>query len=375
MIMTLNYQYGSMSRVVRGPPSRSQSLAIGLLGQAADILLERNEVTVNSKDWAAELRMRKIGYAGEEVGLPLVLTWAQVEPGLPDIGVAASLEATRFATGEVRRVLLDPDRLLLPECEWEEAPRRCRIWCDSDAEFEELAAGLVERGILEEVDEDIAEATVLRDSLGRPLLAGMFGVEKPKDEPVLRDGVPWPVLRLIFYLVPPNATLKDFDADIRDLPSQGQFGALALLDREIFLIGSRDRQCFFYVWRVPLSWRKLLFVNRVVVRDGRRKRLALTVVGMGLKPAVTITQHLHRNILRAGASRGMNISLDSEIRRQRPFPISARSDQRSAWLVYVDDLKLAEIVDVNEARVLQALEGLHARGRGEVYGSWYPGQA
>ena len=41
MIMTLNYQYGSTRRVVRGPPSRSQSLAIGLLGQAADILLER----------------------------------------------------------------------------------------------------------------------------------------------------------------------------------------------------------------------------------------------------------------------------------------------------------------------------------------------
>ena len=153
MILTLNFQYMGQGGSVHGPPSKSQALAIGLLGQAADILLERNDVVINGKDWASELRMRKVGYEGEEVGLPLALTWSQVEPGLPSLGVAASLDATRFATGEVLRVLEDPGRLLLPESEWEQAPRKCRIWCDSEEDFEELAEGLVKRGILEEVDE------------------------------------------------------------------------------------------------------------------------------------------------------------------------------------------------------------------------------
>ena len=116
MTLTLIFQYDSRgSRISHGPASKAQALALGLLGQAADILIERDEVAVNQKDWAEELRLRKVSYVGEEVGLPLALTWAQVEPGLPALGVAASLDLTRFATGEVRRVLLDPDRLLLPE--------------------------------------------------------------------------------------------------------------------------------------------------------------------------------------------------------------------------------------------------------------------
>ena len=90
------------------------------------MFLERNDVGINEKDWLAELKVRKVGYTGEEVGLPHALAWAQIKPGLPDKGVAASLEATRFASGEILAALLDPDRLLRAPCDREKAPSSTR---------------------------------------------------------------------------------------------------------------------------------------------------------------------------------------------------------------------------------------------------------
>ena len=90
----------------------------------------------------------------------------------------------------------------------------------------------------------------MRSPEGRLISAGMFGVVKTSDDPIEVDGVELPFLRLIFNLIPSSACLDELDGDILDLPSQGQFSSLALMDREVFLLSSRDRQCFFYVWRL-----------------------------------------------------------------------------------------------------------------------------
>ena len=359
MVLVLNFRYPGPNsqeviRVWKGPPSKAQSLALGLLGQAADVFLERNTWHLEMKGWKEELRMRKIGYDGEEVGLPHSLTLEQIKPGLPPPGVAASLDALRFATGEVREVLMDPFRLLKPLAEWDEAPRQSKIW-SSEEDFERIADYLLELGILEEVSMEEAEEIVIRDDRGRPVRHGMFGVEKPKDEPVIVNGESLPVLRLIFNLIPINAGLRDFEGDVADLPTQGQFNGMALLDREVFTLSSKDRKFFFYIFKLPGIWRWMMIINKVRNRGGVQTRLALASVGMGLKPAVVFCQHFHRNIIRMGKSLGKTVDLSKEVRRRRPLPITAQADHRTAWLIYVDDLKLAEIIDHDETEALVGL--------------------
>jgi len=125
----------------------------------------------------------------------------------------------------------------------------------------------------------------------------------------------------------------------------------------------------------------------------------LATLGMGLKPAVAITLHLHRNLLRweaasglrqirssaeverrlweqdfqppraseateAGAQRGSTPATERpgtqsgpsgldpalEVRRDRPTPFTAAS--RSAWLLFIDDLRTHRIVEDEDARWL-----------------------
>ena len=65
---------------------------------------------------------------------------------------------------------------------------------------------------------------------------------------------------------------------------------------------------------------------------------------MGLKPAVTLTQHLHRNIVRARKGMANGLLPHLEIRRQSPLPFTGFNTTLEAWLAYVDDLRVLQIV-------------------------------
>ena len=66
MLLVLNFQHLGTSALRErphlllgvGPPSPAQGLALGLLGQSADVLLERGERHPVFKDWEEELRSR-----------------------------------------------------------------------------------------------------------------------------------------------------------------------------------------------------------------------------------------------------------------------------------------------------------------------------
>ena len=99
MLLVLNFQYLGAHAAEKspggllgqGPASPAQGLALGLLGQAADVFLERGERHPSFKEWREELRGRRIGYDGAEASAPEYLTLAQIQPGLPAQGVAASI--------------------------------------------------------------------------------------------------------------------------------------------------------------------------------------------------------------------------------------------------------------------------------------------
>ena len=78
MVLVLNHQYlrgrdreAQLPLLPLGPPSPAQSLALGLLGQAADVHLERNAQALSWTEWVTELRSRRgLDYDGGEEPLP-----------------------------------------------------------------------------------------------------------------------------------------------------------------------------------------------------------------------------------------------------------------------------------------------------------------
>jgi len=121
MLLVLNFQYLGISSVRErpqlllgiGPPSPAQGLALGLLGQSADVLLERGERHPVFKDWEEELRSRRIGYTGEECSQPEMLTLPRVLPGLPSEGIATSVNPLPWCSEVVRGFFVDPESLLI----------------------------------------------------------------------------------------------------------------------------------------------------------------------------------------------------------------------------------------------------------------------
>jgi len=116
MLMVLNFQYLGASAAEkspgkllgRGPASPAQGLALGLLGQAADYFLEREERHSCFNEWNEELRGQRMGYDGTEASAPEYLTLAQIRLGLPAQGVAASISPLPWCSPLVREFLVNP---------------------------------------------------------------------------------------------------------------------------------------------------------------------------------------------------------------------------------------------------------------------------
>jgi hypothetical protein len=90
-----------------------------------------------STDWEAALR-GKLGYDGSLL-LPQSLTAVQVAAGLPPPGLAGSIAAEDWCTGETREVVLNPDRVHLKR-EWREAPATSKVWVESEDEWQKIVA-------------------------------------------------------------------------------------------------------------------------------------------------------------------------------------------------------------------------------------------
>ena len=228
------------------------------------------------------------------------------------------------------------------------------MWATPE-EWESIAEVLFERGIIGPIeDEDVATFD------GEMILNGAFGVEKAHDPPViLEDGSEAPALRLILNLIPSNACQLSIDGDIAELPACGQLCATVLAKDETLLWSSADRKCFFYIFRLPAAWWPWMALTGKV--PGRcvgcpergRVRVAARVVGMGWLPAVGITQHLHRNLLRHAQQLPRGMPWSAEMTRRSGCPMSTTQSSAAAWMVYIDNLEVFEALPHAEAEELR----------------------
>ena len=316
-----------------------------------------NSRHIDLKDWEAELQTRR-GYHGYSLdpSAPERLAVDQLLPTLPAQGVAATIDIRRFCTGRVREVIDDPTLLFTPQPP--SGPVRTNLWVEPGEE-ESLAVLYSERGILAEVP---PEVEVLRHDNGELLEAGNFGVVNKKKKPIVRAGADAPLsaLRSVFNLIPQNNALLPFDGDTLQMPISSQRANMVLLSRELALQVLEDRESFFYLFVLPLWW---IGVQVTRYKSGRGLPLGLRSLGMGLKAAVPIAEHVHRNIVRSQQARSTlsgiplgespGLAPEAEIRKDRPTPFTVLLSARDSWLAYIDDLNINKIIVQEEYEMLK----------------------
>ncbi|CAK0795565.1 unnamed protein product [Prorocentrum cordatum] len=332
----------------------AQQAALVALGRRLLLATRAEPALPPDLDWNVRLKDRKLGYGGGEISAPHRLTLEQVLDGLPPPGVAASIEAADLATGFVREALLGPTLVLLPAALRRPAPTSARVWASLE-EWHRIVRALHERGMASAIP---SSEIACRD--GAPLLNGALGVPKPHDEPVVcSDGERRPVLRLITNLIPSNACQECIVGDTPEMPTMSQLNGLVLTESEDLLWSGADRTAFFYVFRAPPARWPYMVIGPPVpsellgLKDGGATRICVRVIGIGWISAAGVTTHLHRNMLRRSASVPRGLPPSQEITRRRRLPFSVEKPCPPAWMVYIDNLGVAEVVGKSEATTLR----------------------
>ena len=125
-----------------------------LLRSAVRYVVARPIQKLASPNWHTEVAEHKVDYNLDESGRALPLKLYELMPGLPDEGVAASLNAVDHCSDEVREWLVDPTRALRQKSEWPERVPRATLQVESRADWYEVAKHLCRLGILVPIDHE-----------------------------------------------------------------------------------------------------------------------------------------------------------------------------------------------------------------------------
>jgi len=303
---------------------------------------------VPALNWEAEMRKAKLDYNMEEIKRPELVTWAQLEPGLPPPGKAACVRAADLAEGWLQSCLRCPGNCLLPEADWPESPPPGKVWVESDEEWAKICRGAAERGLFTFLKKD-----EVFHARGEPVLNGLFGVPKKSSAAETPAGG---ILRLIINAIPTNAYQELLAADIRALPYFGQWSGIHLEDEEmLFTMSELDMTAAFYVFELEPAWWGHQALNTGV--PGRlaaewRPELAaedvvypaVKVMMMGWKSACGLMQYFHRRLCFAPPPGGAGLDAAEEVRRDCPVPRSAGGARASALTIYLDNFTQAELI-------------------------------
>ena len=142
-----------------------------------------NIVRLPAEDWSKYLSTRHLSYTGEVLSKVETLTWAQVEPALPPLGMGGRVSALELATGRMKELLLKPELSVLPVAEWPDRLPRAQIRAEPQ-EWAKITAGLVARNIC-----SVIPAEEVLWHRGQVVGSGAFGVGKKKWLPA-GDGQP-----------------------------------------------------------------------------------------------------------------------------------------------------------------------------------------
>jgi hypothetical protein len=293
-------------------------------------ILEEPLPDLNFKSFFSE---KGLDYSGEEVRLAMPINWKSVESSLPpEVGC---LDIRDFCSGGVAHFINNIDETILPvEDQVRLKPPSVMIQGDG---WEEVAQGLVQRGLCEVVSED-----VIFKINGLPLLNGLFSVAK--DE--IKDDIK--LARLIMNLKPWNMVSRSLSGDVGTLPAITQLGSLHLHDDDVLVTSSEDLRCFFYLFRTPPAWAKFMAFGKEAPRclippGGTAKRwyLAGRVLPMGYLNSVGVAQHIHRAVIQkaVGSIRGLGLTIQ-ELRRDRCFSVFP-----NLFRVYLDNFDQLQKLD------------------------------
>ena len=89
---------------------------------------------IPGKDWNEMMRRTQLDYQQQEVKIPEPVTWEQLEPARPPAESAGRVRAADRAEGIAKQWLADHHRCLLDETESPVAPRRAKVWVQSQDE-------------------------------------------------------------------------------------------------------------------------------------------------------------------------------------------------------------------------------------------------
>ena len=218
---------------------------------------------------------------------------------MPPVGKGGCLDASQFCSSEVRGHLLNAELSRLPDDQVPPVLPHAVVRA-TQREWNVIAAEMVQRGVACVIEEgDIATYK------GQKVLNGAFGVVKP-NRWVGHGDQRLPVLRLImdFRLPSPYVTWGG-----RLMVGAAKWMGFTLGPGEVLVSSGDDLVACFYLFRVPFSWSRYFAFRKPVPRralglSGDPNSLvyiASQVLPMGWAAAVTVVQHIHRNIALADA--------------------------------------------------------------------------
>ena len=313
-LRALTYGLNSLTGLCSAHSGRANPTASRVLKRLQGVvdgsgILEEPIPTLNFQEF---FETRSVDYSGDEIKLAKDISWESISPSLPD--EVGQLDLRDFCEGGVRYYLDHFEDFLLPEGERVigKAPRVMV----RDEHWASLARGLVEKGICEVYKEED-----LHHENGTALVNGLFGVSKQE----MQGNVE--VCRLIMNLKPINRNCRPLMGDTATLPSATCLGSMILDQEEALLTSSEDIKCFFYLFKVPRSWRKFFGFGKAVPGDmlgptfGDSKGFLVSrVLPMGWLNSVGIAQHVHRVVVRRCMdSVEPPLGGESELRRDRVF--------------------------------------------------------
>ncbi|CAJ1445108.1 unnamed protein product, partial [Effrenium voratum] len=253
--------------------------------------------------------------------------------------IAGTLSAVEAADPQVRAWVQDPGLAMKPREEWPTTVPKARINSTKE-EWYKLCGILFERGIIE----PIAYGDIFKvDNV--PVLNGAFAVEK--------KGKAAPgecrVTRLIMNMIPGNSYQKLMAGDLSTLASSTGWCSLILRQQDVLLWSSEDQRGAFYAWKLPPAWKPLMSFRWPVPGSAlglqcRWTYVAATVVPMGWINAVSLFQHLHRQVGMAPSPKGAGHPAEIEWRRDRPIPFDSQGTARHFVQFYLDDFDAPELI-------------------------------
>ena len=350
--------------------SKAQLEAVGVIEKWVHEFCMLPASQVKLPGFGELVQARSIDYSGEETVKALPLKLGELMPGLPVKGVAGSLDAALASSPAVRQWVEDPALALKPRPEWPSTVPKAKINASKE-DWYDICVELFNRGILAPIElEDVFQVD------GQHVLNGAFAVEK--------KGTPDPgekrVTRLIMNLVPANSYQQLMQGDLKTLASSTSWCGIILKPDQTLLWSSDDQRGAFYAWRLPSKWRSFMTFRWPVPKErlglGRGMTyLAASVIPMGWLNAVSLFQHLHRQIGMSEAPVGAGHPEESEWRRDRPIPLDAQGKVTSFVQFYLDDFDAPELVQASVANSLKGkLSETHLRQRA-AYKTWNVGIA